>query len=138
MRRTSSSEFVAWNIKFKRDLNKRDPIIYYLANLTAEVRRVWVKHKKKPKLEDVLLDFTLEQLTDEEGPPTEEEVATRIAVSKAYWGAIIGAAKPPPGKLPKPADAPKLLATPPEAPAPPAAPTKRPKVAPSRKSNPKQ
>lgn len=57
--RIGAAEFEEWREYFQLEVNEREPIHYYLAEILAEIRRSWVadKQKKEIKGKDFLLEF---------------------------------------------------------------------------------
>jgi hypothetical protein len=67
---------------------------FYLAQLTAEVRRSWVDKPKNVKLRDFVLKFGG---NEPQGELTDEQLQARIERSKMAWGGLLAAGpKPPP------------------------------------------
>lgn len=55
---------------------------YYFAQLTAEVRRSWVKDKTKISLEDFLMKFSKKKDQTEPSPESKQDNTLR---SKQFW-----------------------------------------------------
>ena len=55
---------------------------YYFAQLTAEVRRSWVKEKKKVSLKEFFIKFIGES---KDSKPDAKTVEERTRVSKQFW-----------------------------------------------------
>lgn len=98
MRETTSREFVKWCKILNDEMNKPERGDYYLAALTAEVRRSWVKDPSKVDTKDFIIQF--EEVKPKDEPPSEEVLEQRITKSKAAWFGAAGlkTRKPPPQK----------------------------------------
>jgi len=75
----SSSEFVDWQVYLDEEPNRFQKEDFYLAALTAEVRRSWVRHPSQVDMRKFLLNFKVQ----EEREDTPEQFMKK---SKAFWG----------------------------------------------------
>ena len=87
----------------ERKTNGFVPLFYYMAQLTAEVRRSWVsnKHRTSVRLKDFLLKFSR---SDETAKPRESERLSREEATrrvKSFFFALTGLSGKKPSKPPK-------------------------------------
>ena len=83
-----SSEYMDWIAYLDgEDLESFRRQDYYLANLTAEVRRSYVKEPMKVRMESFLLKF---QRKGSDKPMSIEE---RTKQAKSFWGALLKASR---------------------------------------------
>jgi len=87
----SSSEYLEW-IHFldKKDTNT-EKIEHYLAALTAEVRKSYVKHPQKVRVKDFLFKFVKKA----EKIKKDLSIAERTSRAKLFWGALLGSPQKP-------------------------------------------
>ena len=57
---------------------------HYFAQMSSEIRRSFVKHPKKVKLKDFLINFTFNK------PPDNLSPEIKIQRSKSFWRALTG------------------------------------------------
>lgn len=84
---TSSTEFVVWMEYLRQDANVFHRMDYYLAQIAAEVRRLYVKYPKKVKLSDFLLKFKFE---DEKRVRKKMSLKKRTDMAKKFWSTVLG------------------------------------------------
>jgi hypothetical protein len=80
---TSSTEFLEWAEYLNQqetETVKREE--YYWAQIAAEVRRSWVKHKQKIKLTDFLIKFSYSKKPK---ILTAQEKEMKLQKSKNFW-----------------------------------------------------
>lgn len=92
MEKTTSREYVEWMVFLERAWQEKDKEEYYHALIAAEVRRANVKDPRSVKMEDLLLTFKAEE-KEVKPPCSPEEAEERMAVSKAFWSAVMAGAK---------------------------------------------
>ena len=64
---------------------------YYWAQIAAEIRRSWVKYKRKVKMKDFLIKFSFSKKTEK---LTAEDEEFKLQSSKNFWlGAVLGRKK---------------------------------------------
>jgi len=93
---TTSTEFVDWLQYLEQDWNRPRREDWYLAQVAAEVRRSRVMEPGKVKTKELLIEFESGERTDDGNKPTEEQLATRTARSKAAWFTRVGQPQAPP------------------------------------------
>jgi hypothetical protein len=81
-RRTTSSEFVLWQVLFEEEWHHHTKQDYYLAQIACEIRRIGKKHPERIKLKTFLLEF---ERLDEKKPEEELTQEEYTARSKAAW-----------------------------------------------------
>ena len=94
MNSTLSTEFLEWMVYLDEvETEGFDRIVFQLAELTAEVRRSWVKDKDRVKRDWFLLKFSKSKKVEKTDDI--EEKKTKGARSESIWNAIIGAVSSP-------------------------------------------
>lgn len=86
-RETTSSEFSEWLDYLDQDVNEFHREDYYLAQIAAEIRRMFSKKPNRIKVDDFLMRFA----ADKGGADTES--AERVKASKSWWLGALGLAK---------------------------------------------
>lgn len=84
MKKTTSFEYSIWleylADKKEKEANGFSPLYWYLAQVSAEVRRSMVKHPEKVRLSDFILSFSSAK------PPKK----LTLEETKAIWKGIVG------------------------------------------------
>lgn len=100
-RRTTSTEFVEWQVRLEAERNDFKPEFHYLAQIALEVHRVLMKNPREVTLQDFLLEFETkgapivpkapEVVSEEE---YEKRKAERTKQSKGFWATVLGTVFP--------------------------------------------
>lgn len=84
-RETTSSQFIEWRVFLDELPNEFNPLYEYLAQIAAEIKRAWVKQKKKVKRKDFILQFR--RVKVQQSAPSK----AAIEHSKRSWlGVVMG------------------------------------------------
>jgi len=85
----TSTEFVGWVAYLDNEemvnVSKED---YYLANIAAEMRRSYVKHPERVKIESFLMKF--KNVGQVSKPKTKKSKKERTKKAKAFWCGFLG------------------------------------------------
>ena len=94
MSETTSTEFCLWKKYLHQKQNDSDKLDYYLAMIAKEIRISWITDKQNVSIDDFILQFKKQPITneDEEQDLFEEQEAIRKAseASRAKWASILG------------------------------------------------
>jgi hypothetical protein len=83
---TPIAEFQAFKIFYRENFNRPEKTEYYLAQITAELRRQFVRDARRPRLEDFLSPV---KMIEAKKPKLVDE-KDELKKTKAMWFAAVG------------------------------------------------
>jgi len=85
-RTTSSLEFTDWIVYLNEEPNRFNALYMYIAQLTAEVRRSWIKQSeiRKTKASDFVIKFVDEKTL------VKQKLEQKTEASKSRWLGFLG------------------------------------------------
>ncbi len=87
---TTSKDFSRWKIYLRQRINTPQKIDHYLAQISSEVRRSYVKSGTKICSDDFLIKY---QYSKRSKTKDEDRFEKKNAMSKAFWLTTLGVKK---------------------------------------------
>ena len=81
--------------KKEKETERHDKQDFYMAQLTAEVRRSWVKYPNKVQSKLFLIEFSLQNKDEKK---KYESPDSRMQKSKTFWSSVLSGKKRQPPK----------------------------------------